>query len=264
MAKSLRELFKKKREGEKICMVSTYEYWSAKICEEAGIDCILVGDSLGMVIQGHSSTLPVKLEEVIYHTKAVRRGAPNTFLILDMPFMSYQTSLEEGLKNCLYAVKESGANAVKLEGGEEVCELVYKLNSFGIPTVGHIGFTPQYINKIGGYRVVGRKREEEEKLIKDFKALASAGAFMVILEMVPTKITKNLKDERVITIGIGAGKETDGQVLVFHDLMGLYREVSPKFVRRYLDGYSLMLSALKKFIIDVKEGNYPKEEESYE
>jgi len=261
---TLRTLFKKKKEGKKITMISTYDYLSAKFCDEVGIDCILVGDSLGMVFQGRESTLHVSLEEIIYHTKAVKRGVKRAFVIADMPFMSYQTSTEEGIKNCGRVMKETGANAVKLEGGEEIAELVYKLVRIGIPVVGHIGFTPQSVHALGGYRVVGKKEEEAERVKRDFKALEDAGAFMIVLESVPTKLSKEITDSsKSITIGIGAGKYCDGQVLVFHDLVGLVEEIKPKFVKRYAEGAKIFKEALKMFKEEVEEGTFPSEEESY-
>jgi len=262
--KTLRYLRKKKERGEKITMISTYDYISAKLCESAGIDSILVGDSLGMVFQGLDSTLPVTLEEMIYHAKAVRRGAPDTFLIVDMPFMSYQDSPESALRNCGRVLKETGAQAVKLEGGEEIADIVERLTSFGIPVVGHLGFTPQFIHRFGGPKVVGREEGEAQKLRKDFKALESAGVFMIVLESVPWVLAKELTEmSDAITVGIGAGKYCDGQVLVFHDLVGLYEEVKPKFVRRYVEGARIFREALIKFKIDVERGNFPSEEESY-
>ncbi len=261
---TVRSLFKKKQEGKKIVMVSAYDYISAKLCEQVGIDCILVGDSLGMVFQGQDTTLPVSLEEMIYHAKAVRKGAKNSFLVVDMPFMSYQVSLEEAIRNCGRVIKETGANAIKIEGGEEFAELVYRLVNIGIPVVGHIGFTPQSVHALGGYRVVGRVVEEAERVKRDFKALEEAGAFMVVLESIPRGITKEItKGSRSITIGIGAGPYCDGQVLVFHDLVGLVEEIKPKFVKRYLEGAELFRSALKKFKNEVEEGLFPSEEESY-
>ncbi len=261
---TLKELFNKKKKGEKITMVSTYDYLSARFCDEAGIDSILVGDSLGMVFQGKESTVPVTLEEMIYHAKAVRRGAKRPFLIVDMPFMSYQTSVEEGLKNCGKVLKETGAEAVKLEGGEEIVPLVERLVSTGIPVVGHIGYTPQSVNIFGGAKVVGKREEEAQKLKRDFKALEDSGAAMIVLESVPYDIAKEISESSVaITIGIGAGKYCDGQVLVFHDLVGLVEDMKPRFVRRYLEGAKLFKEALVKFKNDVESGSFPSEEESY-
>ncbi len=261
---TIRSLFKKKEEGRRITMVSTYDYLSARLCEEVGIDCILVGDSLGMVFQGLESTLPVSLEEMIYHTKAVRRGAKRSFIIVDMPFLSYQVSLEEAIKNCGRVMKETGANAVKLEGGEEIAELVHKLVNIGIPVVGHIGFTPQSVHALGGYRVVGRVEEEAQRVRRDFKALESAGAFMVVLESMPTSLAKELtENSKAITIGIGAGPYCHGQVLVFYDLVGLVEDIKPKFVKRYVEGAKLFKEALKRFKEEVEEGLFPSWEESY-
>ncbi|NPA42065.1 MAG: 3-methyl-2-oxobutanoate hydroxymethyltransferase [Aquificae bacterium] len=261
---NIRTLLKKKQQGERITMVSTYDYISAKLCQEAGIDSILVGDSLGMVFQGLDSTLPVTLEEMIYHAKAVRRGAPDLFLVVDMPFMSYQVSPEEALKNCGRVLKETGAQAVKIEGGEEIAEIAYRLIRSGIPVVGHLGFTPQHVNIFGGPKVVGKHREEEEKLKKDFKALENAGVQIIVLESVPTTLAKELTESsEAITIGIGAGKFCDGQVLVFHDLVGLYEDKKPKFVRRYVEGANIFREALKNFREDVVRGDFPSEEESY-
>ncbi len=244
-------------------MISTYDYLSAKLCEQAGIDCILVGDSLGMVFQGGGSTLEVTVEDIIYHTKAVRRGAKESFVIADMPFMSYQVSAEKAIENCGRLIKESGANAVKLEGGEEIADVVYKLVRIGIPVVGHLGFTPQKINTIGGYRVVGRE-EEAERVKRDFKILEEAGAFMVVLETVPTNLAKEItQSARAITIGIGAGPHCHGQVLVFYDLVGLVEDIKPKFVRKYLNSAELFRKALEDFKRDVESGSFPSEEECY-
>ncbi|MEZ0361303.1 MAG: 3-methyl-2-oxobutanoate hydroxymethyltransferase [Hydrogenobacter sp.] len=261
---TLRSLFRKKREGQKITMVSTYDYISARLCDEAGIDCVLVGDSLGMVFQGLESTLPVTLEEMIYHTKAVKRGVKRAFIIVDMPFMSYQVSQEEALRNCARVMKETGANAVKLEGGQEIAELVHRLVSVGIPVVGHIGFTPQSVHALGGYRVIGKKEDEREKLKRDFKALEDAGAFMVVLESVPSYLAKEISQPaKSITIGIGAGPHCDGQVLVFHDLVGLVEDIKPKFVKRYVEGAKIFRDALKRYKEEVEKGIFPSEEESY-
>ncbi len=261
---TIRTLRKKKKEGKKITMISTYDFLSARLCEEVGIDSVLVGDSLGMVFQGQDSTLPVTVDEIIYHTKAVKRGAPTRFIIVDMPFMSYQTSVEEGLKNCGRVIKETGAQAVKLEGGEEIAHLVRRLVESGIPVVGHIGYTPQSEHRFGGPKVVGREQEEVEKLKMDLKILEDAGVFMVVLESIPWKVAKDLSESSsVITIGIGAGKYCDGQVLVFHDLVGLVDYVRPKFVRRYAEGAKIFRDALKSFKIDVERGDFPSEGESY-
>ncbi len=261
---NIRTLLKKKKEKKKITMVSTYDYISAKLCDEVGIDCVLVGDSLGMVFQGLNTTLHVTLEEMIYHTKTVKRACTRSFVIADMPFMSYQVSLEKAIENCGRVIKETGANAVKLEGGQEIAELVYKLVNIGIPVVGHVGMTPQSVNVLGGFRVVGKVQEERERILKDFKALESAGAFMIVLESIPRDICAEIsKSSKSITIGIGAGPECDGQVLVFHDLVGLTQDKKPKFVKRYVDGYSIFKTALMNYKREVEEGIFPSEEEIY-
>ncbi|MEN3034551.1 MAG: 3-methyl-2-oxobutanoate hydroxymethyltransferase [Aquificaceae bacterium] len=256
---TIRDLKRKKSSGEKIVMVSTYDYLSAQLCESAGVDCLLVGDSLGMVFQGNQSTLSVTLEEMIYHARAVRRGAPNSFIIVDMPFMSYQLGPEQALINCSKVMKETGANAVKLEGGAYLSDTIKKLLQAGIPVVGHVGLTPQSVNLIGGYRLVG-KGEESSLVEKDAVALDEAGVFMIVFESVPMEIPKRLSEKiNAISIGIGAGPYCDGQVLVFHDLVGMTPK-SPKFVRRYMNAYESMMSALESFIKEVKSGKFPEEE----
>ncbi len=261
---NIKTLLKKKRERKKITMVSTYDYISAKLCDEVGIDCVLVGDSLGMVFQGMNTTLHVTLDEMIYHTKIVKKACNRAFVIADMPFMSYQVSIEKSIENCGKVIKETGANAVKLEGGEEIAELVYKLVNIGIPIVGHVGMTPQSVNVLGGFRVVGKVEEEKERVIKDYKALEEAGAFMIVLESVPRDLCSQINSSsKSITIGIGAGPDCDGQVLVFHDLVGLTQDKKPKFVKRYADGYSLFKSALLEYKREVEEGIFPSEGESY-
>ncbi len=261
---NIKYLFKKKSDNKKITMISTYDYITAKICDSCGIDCILVGDSLGMVFQGKENTLSVTLDEMIYHTKAVKRGAERSFIIIDMPFISYQVSTEEAIRNCGMAIKESGADAVKLEGGEEIAEIIYKLVSIGIPVVGHVGFMPQKISMYGGYKVVGKNEKGKERLRKDFNAVESAGAFMIIMEAVPWQIAKEITEKsESITIGIGAGKYCDGQVLVFHDIVGLVENIKPKFVRKYVEGAEIFKGAVKKYISDVEKGEFPSERESY-
>ncbi len=261
--RTITEFFKAKQEKKKITVISTYDYWTAKLCEEAGIDAILVGDSLSMVIQGNDSTLPVTLEEMLYHTKAVKKGAPNTFVITDMPFLTYHTSLEETVKNCGRVLKESKANAVKLEGGEQIADIVYRLTSLGIPVMGHLGLTPQYINTIGGYKVQGKTEESKEKIKKDAKILQEAGCFSIVLEAVPSDLAKEISESlNIPTIGIGAGKYTDGQVLVFHDLIGIF-ERTPKFVKRYLEAGKLIKDALSVFNNEVKDGRFPSDEYQY-
>ena len=262
--KNINEFIEAKEKGKKITMISTYEYWSARICEEAGVDCILVGDSLGMVIQGLDTTLPVTLEDMIYHAKAVRRGAPRTFIVVDMPFLTYQVSQEEAIKNAGRLMKETGANAVKVEGGEEIAPLVEKLVSIGIPVMGHLGLTPQSVHALGGYKVQGRTEEQAKKIVADAKVLEQAGVFAIVLEAIPEKLAKEITEfVEVPTIGIGAGKYTDGQVLVFHDMMGFF-DKTPKFVKKYVNGKELFLSGLKQFISEVENQQFPSEEHTYE
>jgi 3-methyl-2-oxobutanoate hydroxymethyltransferase len=216
------------------------------------------------VISGYDTTLPVTLEEMIYHAKAVRKGAPNTFIIVDMPFMSYQISVENAVKNAGRIMKETGANAVKIEGGEEVAPVVEKLVSIGIPVMGHLGLTPQSVHALGGYKVQGKTEENQKRIIKDAKILEQAGAFSVVLEAIPSFLAKEITEFLDIpTIGIGAGKETDGQVLVFHDMLGFF-DKSPKFVKRYLEGKNLIKEALNKFNEEVKTGKFPSEEHTYQ
>ncbi len=262
---TVRTLLRKKQRGEKITMVSTYDYLSAKLCDEVGIDAILVGDSLGMVFKGEENTLGVTLDEIIYHTKAVKRGAKRAFVIADMPFGSYQISPEKGVENAIRVIKETNADAVKVEGGKEVVPLIERLAEIGIAVVGHLGFTPQKIQIFGGAKVVGRKEEERKRLLEEAKALEEAGAVMLVLEVVPSDIAKEITELlKIPVIGIGAGKYTDGQVLVFHDLVGLVEDIKPKFVKRFAEGAKIFKEALKQYKEEVEKGLYPSEEHSYE
>ena len=262
---SVKTLLKKKREGKKITMVSTYDYLTAKFCDEVGIDCILVGDSLGMVFKGEENTLGVTLEEIIYHTKAVKRGAKRAFVIADMPFGSYQISVEKAVENAIKVIKESGADAVKLEGGKEILPIVERLAQIGVAVVGHLGFTPQKIRIFGGAKVVGKREAERKRLLEEAQALENAGAVMLVLEVVPWDIAKEIAQSLTIpVIGIGAGKYTDGQVLVFHDLVGLVEDIKPRFVKRYTEGAKLFKEALANYKKEVEEGIFPSEEHSYE
>ncbi len=262
--KTILDFLNAKHEKKKITMISTYDYWSAMLCERAGIDCILVGDSLGMVIQGLDTTLPVTLDEVIYHAKAVRRGAPNTFIVVDMPFMSYQVNRDEAVKNAGRIMKETGANAVKIEGGEEIADIVEKLVSIGIPVMGHLGLTPQSVHALGGYRVQGKTEEEKKRIIKDAKILEQAGVFSIVLEAIPSKLAEEVTELLDIpTIGIGAGNKTDGQVLVLHDMIGIF-DKSPKFVKRYMEAGVEIVNSLKKFKEEVEREEFPNSEFTYE
>jgi len=262
--KTILDFLNAKHEKRKITMISTYDYWSAMLCEKAGIDCILVGDSLGMVVQGLDTTLPVTIDEVIYHAKAVRRGAPDTFIIVDMPFMSYQVNKDEAVKNAGRIMKETGANAVKIEGGEEIADIVEKFVSIGIPVMGHLGLTPQSVHALGGYRVQGKTEEERKRIIKDAKILEQAGVFSIVLEAVPSNLAGEITELLDIpTIGIGAGNKTDGQVLVLHDMIGIF-DKTPKFVKRYMEAGAEIVDSLKRFKEEVEREKFPDSEFTYE
>lgn len=256
-----------KQNGEPVTMVTAYDYAMAKNVCEAGIEMILVGDSLGNVVLGYNSTVPVTMDEMIHHTKAVMRAAQGsgTMVVGDMPFMSYQASVVDGMYNAARFLKETGCAAVKLEGGAEVCELVQKLTQAGIPVVGHIGLTPQSVNQLGGFKVQGKSAEAAQKLLDDARALEQAGAFAIVLECVPealaAKVTESLKT--AATIGIGAGKYCDGQVLVCNDLLGYTDGFCPKFVKRYADLHSEMVSAFKAYAADVKARSFPAAEHTF-
>lgn len=256
-----------KQNGEPVTMVTAYDYAMAKNVCEAGIEMILVGDSLGNVVLGYNSTVPVTMDEMIHHTKAVMRAAQGsgTMVVSDMPFMSYQASVVDGMYNAARFLKETGCAAVKLEGGAEVCGLVQKLTQAGIPVVGHIGLTPQSVNQLGGFKVQGKSAEAAQKLLDDARALEQAGAFAIVLECVPealaAKVTESLKT--AATIGIGAGKYCDGQVLVCNDLLGYTDGFCPKFVKRYADLHSGMTAAFKAYAADVKSRSFPAAEHTF-
>ncbi len=257
------DFLKKKKKGEKITVLTAYDYLTARIIDSAGIDAILVGDSLGMVALGYKSTIPVTMDEMIHHTKAVVRGTENAMVIFDMPFLSYQTGVRDAILNAGRALKETGCSAVKLEGGMEQAETIRALVDSGIPVMGHIGLQPQSVNVYGGYKLRGTGKERE-KILKDAKAVEEAGAFAVVLEKIPAELAKEITEMLSIpTIGIGAGKYCDGQVLVFHDLVGMFEEFKPKFVKRYAEVGKTMRKAVREFIKEVKEGKFPDEEHSY-
>ncbi len=249
--------------GKRLVYLTAYDYPSARLAEKAGVDAILVGDSLGMVVLGYPSTVPVTLEEMLHHTKAARRGAPETFLVADLPYLAYAT-LDRALKAAERLLKEGGADAVKLEGGEEVAEVVQGLTRAGVPVLGHVGLTPQTASQLGGYRLQGKRPEEAERIFKGALALEAAGAYGVVLEMVPALLAKEITERLAVhTIGIGAGPHTDAQVLVFHDVLGLYGEFKPRFAKRYLEGERLFLEALSRYAEEVREGVFPGEEHSF-
>ena len=254
-----------KQNGEPITMVTAYDYAMAKNVCEAGIEMILVGDSLGNVVLGYNSTVPVTMDEMIHHTKAVMRGAQGALVVGDMPFMSYQASVVDGMYNAARFLKETGCAAVKLEGGSEVCELVHKLTQAGIPVVGHIGLTPQSVNQLGGFKVQGKSAEAAQKLLDDARSLEQAGAFSIVLECVPELLAKKVTESlpTAATIGIGAGKYCDGQVLVCNDLLGFTDGFCPKFVKRYADVHGEIVNAVNGYIDDVKARSFPAAEHTF-
>lgn len=249
---------------QKLVMVTAYDYPSARIAQDAGVDMILVGDSLGNAVLGYENTIPVTMDEMIIHTRAVRRGADKTFIVGDMPFMSYQTSIEDAIRNAGRFMKEAGTNAVKLEGGEEVAEIVYKLVRFGVPVMGHIGFTPQSVHELGGYRVQGKDETSKRRLIEGAKALEEAGAFAIVLEMVVSEVAKEITESISIpTIGIGSGPHCDGQVLVWHDLLGMNPDFRPRFAKAYVNLYEISRKALEEYKDEVRRGIFPSAEHSF-
>jgi 3-methyl-2-oxobutanoate hydroxymethyltransferase len=253
-----------KRRGQRFAMVTAYDYASATMLDEAGIPVILVGDSLGMVVLGHDSTVPVTVEDILHHTRAVRRGTRHALLVADMPFLSYQASAADGVRNAGRMLQEGGANAVKLEGGGRVVELTARLVEAGIPVMGHLGLTPQSVNQFGGYKVQGRGEDAASRVVADAEALAGAGAFAIVLECVPADLGRRVTESiDVPTIGIGAGPGTDGQVLVYHDLLGLTGGHLPRFVKQYANLRAEITGALKAFSAEVASGDYPGAEHSY-
>lgn len=253
-----------KKNGEKLTMLTAYDYTTAKLLDESGVDSILVGDSLGMVVLGYDDTLSVTMEDMIHHSSAVARGAKNALVITDMPFMSYQTSVYDAVVNAGRLVKEGGAQAVKLEGGIEFCEHIKAIVKASIPVCAHIGLTPQSINAFGGFKVQGRGKEEAQRLLDEARAVEEAGAFAVVLECVPAKLAKKISESISIpTIGIGAGAGCDGQVLVYQDMLAMYSDFKPKFVKQYAQIGSVMKDAFKQYISEVKSGAFPSEEHTF-
>lgn len=261
---TVNDFYRKKQAAEKITMLTAYDYPTAQMVDEAGIDAILVGDSVSMVVQGIANTLPVTMDEMIYHTKMVARAAKNAMVISDMPYMSYQISVEDSLRNAGRFIKEGGAHAVKLEGGREVADIVVAMTRAEIPVMAHIGLTPQAFNRMGGFKVQGRSKEAAERLLEDAKILEDAGAFSLVVEAVPaelaTQITRSLA---IPTIGIGAGVECDGQVLVLHDLLGLFERFLPKFAKRYVNLKEFGVRAIQEYKKDVEDGTFPGSEHSF-
>lgn len=259
-----RVLQEMKHKGEKIAMLTAYDYSMARIVDQAGIDCILVGDSASNVMAGHETTLPITLDQMIYHASSVVRAIQRALVVVDMPFGTYQGNSKEALQSAIRIMKESGAHAVKLEGGREIKESIDRILSAGIPVMGHLGLTPQSIYKFGTYVVRAREEEEAARLIEDAKLLDEAGCFAIVLEKIPATLAQKVaKAVSVPVIGIGAGAGVDGQVLVLHDMLGITQEFSPRFLRRYLDMGDQMLGAIGQYVSDVKREDFPNENEQY-
>ncbi len=253
-----------KKNGEKLTMLTAYDYTTARLIDEAGVNSILVGDSLGMVVLGYDDTLSVTMEDMIHHSRAVTRGAKNALVITDMPFMSYQTSVYDAVVNAGRLVKEGKAQTVKLEGGAEFCEHIKAIVNASIPVCAHIGLTPQSINAFGGFKVQGKGRQAAQKLLDEARAVEQAGAFAVVLECVPAKLAEKISQSISIpTIGIGAGAGCDGQVLVYQDMLAMYPNFKPKFVKQYAQIGSTMKDAFSQYISDVKSGAFPSEEHTF-
>ncbi|MBT2690039.1 3-methyl-2-oxobutanoate hydroxymethyltransferase [Bacillus sp. ISL-47] len=262
--KQTTDFLRMKHFEEKIVMLTAYDYPAAKHAESAEVDMILVGDSLGMVVLGYESTVPVTMEDMIHHGKAVKRGAKDTFIVIDMPFMSYHLSIKDTLSNGARLIQETGAHAVKLEGGDEVIEQIRSLIKAGIPVVAHLGLTPQSVGVLGGYKVQGKNAEAARKLMEDAKECERAGAFAVVLECVPKQLAKQISQELTIpTIGIGAGPDTDGQVLVYHDVLGYGVDRVPKFVKQYQNLNHFIQNSLSAYSAEVKNGSFPDDSHSF-
>lgn len=257
-------LQKMKSNGEKISMITAYDYSFAKIFDAAGIDVILVGDSASNVMAGHETTLPITLDQIIYHAGSVIRGVDRSLVIVDLPFGSYQSNSKEALASAIRIMKETGAHAVKLEGGEEVVESARRILAAGVPVMGHLGLTPQSIYKFGTYTVRAREEAEAEKLKSDAKLLQESGCFAIVLEKIPASLAKEVSESlQIPTIGIGAGKHCDGQVLVMHDMLGINTEFKPRFLRQYLNLHEQVTGAVQQYIKDVKSSGFPNENEQY-
>jgi 3-methyl-2-oxobutanoate hydroxymethyltransferase len=258
------DIYKKKAEGKKITMLTAYDYPTAQIVDQAGIDMVLVGDSLGMVVQGGTSTLPVTMDEMIYHTRMVVRGSQSSMVVGDMPFLSYQTHRTEAVRNAGRFLKEAGCEVVKLEGGGQMADTIRAIVEAGIPVMAHIGLTPQYVHMLGGFKVQGKDEAAREKVLADARAVQDAGAFSVVLEAIPAALAKEITTMlRIPTIGIGAGPDCDGQVLVLHDLLGLFDRFTPKFVKRYANLKEQALSAVRQYKQEVETGSFPSSEHSF-
>lgn len=257
-------LHEMKHRGEKIAMLTAYDYSMARIIDGAGIDVILVGDSASNVMAGNESTLPITLDQMIYHATSVVKGVKRAMIVVDLPFGTYQGNSKEALSTAIRIMKETGAHAVKMEGGEEIKESILRVLSAGIPVMGHLGLTPQSIYKFGTYEVRAREEEEAEKLLKDAKILEDTGCFAVVIEKVPAQLAGKVADSlKIPIIGIGAGNKVDGQVLVIHDMLGINQEFSPRFLRRYHNLFAEITGAVQNYIGDVKSKDFPNEKEQY-
>ncbi len=261
---TIQDFIKKKKSGKKITMITAYDYPFAQIVDEAGIDAILVGDSLGMVVQGLENTLSVTMDEMIYHTRMVTRAVKNAMVLGDMPFMSYQTSIQDALKNAGRFLKEAGAAAVKMEGGAEVADHIRAMTRSDIPVMAHIGLTPQSIHRMGGYKVQGKTEEAAKKLFDEARTVEDAGAFSLLLEAIPKDLAKKISDELSIpTIGIGAGPHCDGQILVLHDVIGLFERFVPKFAKQYSNLKEEALKAVETYKDEIEKGTFPSDKHSF-
>jgi 3-methyl-2-oxobutanoate hydroxymethyltransferase len=262
--KTVLDIQRMKEEGEKITVLTAYDYPFARLMSQAGIDVILVGDSVGSVVSGYDNTLPVTMDEMLYHTRAVVRGSGGALVVADLPFLSYQIDLRDARLNAGRLIKEGGAQAVKLEGGENVAATIRAIVDMDIPVVGHIGLTPQSIHRMGGFRVQGKKEEQARQLLADARAVQEAGAFALVLEGIPADLGRRITESVTIpTIGIGAGVHCDGQVLVIHDILGLCEKYSPKFVKKYADVSGIIRGGIEDYIREVKAGEFPDEEHSF-
>ena len=256
-------LIEMKKQGKKIAMLTSYDYTMAQIVDQAGIEIILVGDSASNVMAGNETTLPITIEQMIYHARSVKRGAKRALVVCDMPFGTYQVNPVEGVKNAIRIMQETGADALKLEGGVEILDTIKVILNAGIPVMGHLGLTPQSINKFGTYAVRAKEEAEAQKLLSDAKALEEVGCFSLVVEKIPTALTEKVCNSlHIPVIGIGGGP-ADGQVLVVHDMLGMNKGFAPKFLRRYADLHTIMTDAIGQYIMDVKEGDFPNEEERY-
>ena len=259
--KSLQEM---KKNGEKISMLTAYDYTLAKIVDEGGVDVILVGDSASNVIAGHETTLPITLDQMIYHASSVIRAVERALVVVDLPFGTYQSDSQAALESAIRIMKESGSHAVKLEGGKEIKDSIKRIIKAGIPVMGHLGLTPQSIYKFGTYTVRAKEEKEANQLISDAKLLEKIGCFAIVLEKIPSELAEKVaKEVNIPIIGIGAGNKVDGQVLVLHDLIGMTKEFNPRFLRRYMNLHDEMINAISSFSSDIKSGDFPNENEQY-